>query len=118
MQNLSAGLRLRSSDSSVASFSVRSCLLVFCKKQPRFFLWHSFYIADSLTAHPLFPGKLSHLCYVVTVTFRCCFPASIDRVINSPQLAPCVMTVACFSNFRLTKNSVHQASRFSLSCLL
>ncbi|MEQ2255667.1 hypothetical protein ILYODFUR_016327 [Ilyodon furcidens] len=113
MPNLSAGLRLRSSDSSVASFSVRSCLLVFCKKQPRFFLWHSFYIADSLTAHPVAGQAFPSLSYVVTVSFRCCIPASVDRVINTPQLAPCVMTVACFSNFRLTKTAC-----FSLPCLL
>ncbi|KAK5606311.1 hypothetical protein CRENBAI_023703 [Crenichthys baileyi] len=28
------------------------------------------------------------------------------------------MTFACFSNIRLTKNSMHLASRFSLPCLL
>ncbi|MED6285791.1 hypothetical protein CHARACLAT_032728 [Characodon lateralis] len=36
MQNFSVGLRLRSSDSSVASFSVLSCSLVFCEETTPF----------------------------------------------------------------------------------
>ncbi|MEQ2185339.1 hypothetical protein GOODEAATRI_017221 [Goodea atripinnis] len=130
---LSAGLRLRSSDSSVASFlfagllrgnnpfsffgtvcivQIASLLIPCCQasfpiielRNRRDFS----VLSPSLHRQSCKQPAAGSLCY----DFRLFFSLHDSRSHNG------AMTFACFSNIRLMKNSMHLASRFSLPCLL
>ncbi|MEQ2189718.1 hypothetical protein GOODEAATRI_028189 [Goodea atripinnis] len=134
---LSVGLRLRSSDSSAASFSVRSCFAGLLRgNNPVSFFGTVFILQIASLLIPCCRARfpIIELCghhdfSALSPSLRrqsrkqpaagsLCYDFCLFFDLHDSRTHPSAMTFACFSNFRLTKNSVHLASRFSLSCLL